>query len=114
VYAKDAGTEDSGLIFWGKVPCAFPPVTAISEAARELNELRERWLNPSADSIGESELKKRTLTNLYNARPTWLDIAHRKLETPPAGKCRTEGQGLRTESLGVGGQGVRWKRGGSR
>ena len=23
---------------------------------------------------------KRTLTNLYNARPTWLDNAHRKLD----------------------------------
>jgi hypothetical protein len=86
VYTKEAGTEDSGLIFWGKVPCAFPLVPAISEAARELNELRERWLNPSADSIGESELKKRTLTNLYNARPTWLDIAHRKLDDTPGGE----------------------------
>ena len=26
------------------------------------------------------ELKKRTLTNLYNARPTWLDLAHQKLD----------------------------------
>ncbi len=25
-------------------------------------------------------LKKRTLTNLYNQRPAWLDIAHRKLD----------------------------------
>jgi len=25
-------------------------------------------------------LKKRTLTNLYNARPTWLAIAHQKLD----------------------------------
>ena len=25
-------------------------------------------------------LKKRTLTNLYNPRPTWLDNAHRKLD----------------------------------
>ncbi len=25
-------------------------------------------------------LKKRTLTNLYNQRPTWLDLAHRKLD----------------------------------
>ncbi|HEX5839649.1 MAG TPA: hypothetical protein VFY26_17575 [Anaerolineales bacterium] len=24
--------------------------------------------------------RKRTLTNLYNARPTWLDLAHRKLD----------------------------------
>ena len=27
------------------------------------------------------ELKKRTLTNLYNQRPTWLDLAHQKLDT---------------------------------
>lgn len=26
------------------------------------------------------ELKKRTLTNLYNQRPTWLDLAHKKLD----------------------------------
>jgi len=26
------------------------------------------------------ELKKRTLTNLYNERPTWLELAHRKLD----------------------------------
>jgi hypothetical protein len=23
---------------------------------------------------------KRTLTNLYNARPTWLELAHKKLD----------------------------------
>ena len=52
----------------------------ITEAARELNELRENWLNPPPQSIPDIELKKRTLTNLYNARPTWLDNAHRKLD----------------------------------
>jgi len=26
------------------------------------------------------ELKKRTLTNLYNQRPTWLDLAHGRLD----------------------------------
>jgi hypothetical protein len=26
------------------------------------------------------ELKNRTLTNLYNQRPTWLDLAHQKLD----------------------------------
>ena len=59
--------------------------SAIAAAARELNELRENWLNPPPDPktgepIAEIELKKRTLTNLYNARPTWLDNAHRKLD----------------------------------
>jgi hypothetical protein len=28
-----------------------------------------------------AQLKKRTLTNLYNERPTWLDLAHKKLDT---------------------------------
>ena len=26
------------------------------------------------------DLAKRTLTNLYNKRPTWLDLAHRALD----------------------------------
>ena len=28
----------------------------------------------------EKELKKRTLTNLYNVRPAWLDHAHKALD----------------------------------
>ena len=32
------------------------------------------------DAGAEQQLKKRTLTNLYNARPTWLANAHRKLD----------------------------------
>jgi hypothetical protein len=32
------------------------------------------------DAECEKELKKRTLTNLYNERPTWLDLAHKKLD----------------------------------
>ncbi len=51
---------------------------AIAEAARELVEKRDAWLNPP-DASAE-ELKKRTLTNLYNARPAWLADAHRKLD----------------------------------
>ncbi len=41
-------------------------------------EQRDAWLNPPGAS--EAELKKRTLTNLYNQRPAWLDLAHRKLD----------------------------------
>ena len=55
---------------------------AIAEAARKLNELREGWLNPP--DITESELKKRTLTNLYNQRPTWLANAHATLDAAVA------------------------------
>jgi hypothetical protein len=50
-----------------------PRVKAIADAARELVRLRDNWLNPP-DTPTE-ELKKRTLTNLYNERPTWLDNA---------------------------------------
>ena len=51
---------------------------AIAQAARELVEKRDAWLNPEGAS--EKELKKRTLTNLYNQRPTWLDLTYRKLD----------------------------------
>ena len=62
----------------GEEPADDPLVEAIATAARELVEYRDRWLNPEGAS--EKELKKRTLTNLYNERPTWLDLAHRKLD----------------------------------
>lgn len=90
---------------------------AIAEAARALNEQRERWLNPpewveeisagvdagddfadvarvsgeearrlirqsaiDAAAAKDPRLKKRTLTNLYNERPTWLRLAHAALD----------------------------------
>ncbi|MBI4026066.1 MAG: class I SAM-dependent DNA methyltransferase, partial [Verrucomicrobia bacterium] len=93
---------------------------AIAADAKELNELRERWLNPpewtvekflefpgsangpwaryvhNPDSKGigtvryprlepkdadcAKKLKERTLTKLYNERPAWLDLAHKKLD----------------------------------
>jgi type II restriction/modification system DNA methylase subunit YeeA len=97
---------------------------AIAATAKELNELRERWLNPpewtverilefpgsvigpwsryvvNSDKNGigtvryprleprdadcAAKLKKRTLTNLYNERPAWLDLAHKKLDAAVA------------------------------
>ncbi len=62
----------------GKEPVDDPRVQAIALAAQELVQLRDNWLNPP-DAAPE-ELKKRTLTNLYNQRPTWLANAHRKLD----------------------------------
>jgi hypothetical protein len=99
----------------------------IAQAAKELNELRECWLNPSGwtetrtlefpgsrsgpwaryidlktvdavtgvgtvryprleprDAECAAKLKKRTLTNLYNERPAWLDLAHQKLDAAVA------------------------------
>ena len=76
-----------------------PRAQAIAEKAARLNELRENWLNPPdlvdrvpevvegypdrilpKDEAAAKELKKRTLTNLYNARPAWLEHAHRALD----------------------------------
>ena len=55
-----------------------PFVQAVTRAAKELTEKRDAWLNPP--NITEVELKKRTLTDLYNKRPTWLNLAHHKLD----------------------------------
>jgi type II restriction/modification system DNA methylase subunit YeeA len=62
----------------GREPLDDPRIAAIGTAARELVEKRDRWLNP--EGADAAELKKRTLTNLYNQRPTWLDLAHKKLD----------------------------------
>ena len=93
---------------------------AIAAAAKELDALRNAWLNPpewtreevlqfpgsvngpwaryvhdaNEKDIGTvrwprtvprdedcaKKLAKRTLTNLYNERPAWLDLAHKKLD----------------------------------
>ena len=93
---------------------------AIAQAAKELDDLRNGWLNPPEwtreevltfpgsvdgpwaryvknpdkrgigtvhyprivpqDAECAAKLAKRTLTNLYNQRPTWLDLAHQKLD----------------------------------
>ncbi len=112
---------------------AAPPITsdeyriAVAVAAKDLNELRGRWLNPpewtethtlefpgsaggpwarfidpatvnAATGIGTvryprleprnaecaAKLAKRTLTNLYNERPAWLDNAHKELDAAVA------------------------------
>lgn len=97
----------------GKEPIKDAEYKGIAEAAKELNEQRERWLNPPqwlepiaravdqeddfadvpeearplirqsaimARAANDPKLKKRTLTNLYNERPTWLKLAHEKLD----------------------------------
>lgn len=62
----------------GREPKEDPYVKAIAEAAFRLNGLRESWLNPPG--AVEDDLKQRTLTNLYNSRPTWLAQAHEQLD----------------------------------
>ena len=78
---------------------ADPRAMAVALEARRLVELRDRWLNPpewvewveepvpgypkrpvSRDEDAAKALKKRTLTNLYNARPQWLADAHAALD----------------------------------
>jgi hypothetical protein len=62
----------------GKEATDDPLVQAIAAATKNLVEKRDRWLSP--EGATEAELKKRTLTNLYNERPTWLDLAHKQLD----------------------------------
>ena len=62
----------------GHEPKDSPLMESIAETACELVAKRDAWLNPP-DASAE-ELKKRTLTNLYNAHPAWLADAHRKLD----------------------------------
>ena len=78
---------------------ADPHAIAIAEAARRLVQLRDRWLNPPEwvewvdepvpgypkrpvprDEAAGKQLKARTLTKLYNARPQWLSDAHADLD----------------------------------
>ena len=80
-----------------------PRAVAIAEAAQRLVELRKRWLNPpewvewvdepvpgfprrqvARNEAAEKELRKRTMTNLYNTRPQWLDDAHNGLDAAVA------------------------------
>ncbi|MEY9299778.1 type II restriction/modification system DNA methylase subunit YeeA [Bradyrhizobium elkanii] len=75
----------------------------IASAAKLLDELRERWLNPAdlvhvvsevvpgfpdrilpKDENAATTLRRRTLTNLYNERPTWLVNAHVELDAAVA------------------------------
>lgn len=60
----------------------------IAKAAASLDELRGKWLRPVDEEgkpgLSEEELKRRTLTELYNQSPTWLVNAHRELDAAVA------------------------------
>ena len=51
---------------------------AIAVAAVSLNDQREAWLNPP--NADPDELRQRTMTNLYNNPPAWLQIAHQEID----------------------------------
>jgi type II restriction/modification system DNA methylase subunit YeeA len=75
-----------------------PRAQKIAAAAESLDQLRNNWLNPPdlimsvpevvkgypnilpRDEGAAQILKHRTLTNLYNEQPAWLDNAHRNLD----------------------------------
>ena len=80
-----------------------PRAAAITEASHRLVDLRDHWLNRPEwvewvdepvpgypprpvprDEEAAKALKKRTLTNLYNARPQWLVNAHAALDAAVA------------------------------
>ena len=91
-----------------------PRADAIADAAQRLVELRDRWLNPPEwvewldepvpgyptrpvprDEAAATALKTRTLTSLYNARPT---VARRRARGPRRCRChrlRLAGRHLR-------------------
>ena len=62
----------------GAEPTDDPRYAAIAVAARRLDELRRNWLDP--EGADAATLKRRTLTTLYNERPTWLRHAHAALD----------------------------------
>jgi len=62
----------------GTEPVDDPRVIAIAAAAKDLDDKRRAWLDPPGASA--ADLKKRTLTNLYNERPTWLRNLHARLD----------------------------------
>jgi hypothetical protein len=62
----------------GEEPSDDLRVSAIANASHALVQTRDAWLNPPG--ADEAELKTRTLTKLYNARPTWLRMAHDMLD----------------------------------
>jgi len=66
----------------GQEPVDDPRVQAIAHAAAELVAKRDAWLNPPG--LDEKALSQRTLTNLYNQRPTWLDLLHKRLDAAVA------------------------------
>ena len=53
--------------------------SAPGSAGGSIGTVRYPRLVPKDEECAK-QLKKRTLTNLYNERPTWLDLAHKKLD----------------------------------
>ncbi len=98
----------------GREPADDPRVAAIAAAARALVAKRDAWLNPPVAVVVETlhatslqqQPPARTLTALYNARPAWLDLAHRALDEAvlaaygwPADPSTGSGYGLTDDEI---------------
>jgi type II restriction/modification system DNA methylase subunit YeeA len=78
---------------------ANPTAKAIAKAAKDLDNLRNAWLNPAnlvriepegwpslpdrvrpVSASAQEALRSRTLTELYNQRPSWLVATHKALD----------------------------------
>jgi hypothetical protein len=103
-HQRTASLSDGAVIPADLLPAVRPHAEAVARAARHLNDLRERWLNPpewtrrvpEVVPLGmdrspypdrilprdgfEKQLAQRTLTKLYNERPAWLAQAHEALD----------------------------------
>jgi type II restriction/modification system DNA methylase subunit YeeA len=70
----------------GYEPLEDVRVQAVSDAAKQLDEFRNAWLNPPAEEIGvtisQRMLERRTLTNLYNALTTYREKYKGKMRDP--------------------------------
>jgi len=68
--------------------CSYTPQDFVSKwksvTSRERQTYQEHFIDlcrlVDHQTPNEADKKKRTLTNLYNARPTWLDLAHKRLD----------------------------------
>ncbi len=107
-HQRTEALPDAALIPADLPPGIRPHAEAIARAAKRLNDLRERWLNPpewtrrepEVVPLGldhspypdrvlpkdgfEKQLAQRTLTKLYNERPAWLAQAHEALDVAVA------------------------------
>jgi len=64
-------------------PAASNPVHPVHPVENRIGTVRYPRLEPR-DAECAAKLKRRTLTNLYNERPAWLDLAHKKLDAAVA------------------------------
>ena len=75
-----------GLVVTNNLGCATGPWSPylVKPNKNGIGTVRYPRLEPRDDDRA-AKLKKRTLTNLYNERPAWLDLVHKKLDAAVGG-----------------------------